>query len=80
MSGIDPSVVCHHLAVNPGIKPVLQRKRKIDKERKKAVDEEVKKLKDDRFIKEIKYPTSLPIPFWLRKLQESGECVWTTHI
>jgi hypothetical protein len=59
MPGIDPSVVCHHLAVNPGIKPVVQRRRKLGGERRKVVDEEVKKLKDAHFISEIKYPTWL---------------------
>jgi len=53
MPEIDPSVVSHHLAVSPGIKPVLQRKRKLGKERRKDVDDEVKKLKDARFISEI---------------------------
>jgi len=59
MPGIDPSVVCHHLAVNPNVKSVVQRKRKLGEERRKAVNEEVKKLVDARFISEIKYPTWL---------------------
>jgi hypothetical protein len=25
--GIDPSIVCHHLAVNPSVKPMVQRKK-----------------------------------------------------
>jgi hypothetical protein len=59
MPGIDPCVVCHHHAGNPGMKPAVQRKRKLGEERRKAVDEEVKKLKEARFISEIKYPTWL---------------------
>jgi hypothetical protein len=59
MPGIDPSVVCRHLAINHGVKPVVQRKRKLGEERRKTVDEEVKKLKDAHFISEIKYPTWL---------------------
>jgi hypothetical protein len=39
MPGIDPSVVCRHLAINHGVKPVVQRKRKLGEERRKAVDE-----------------------------------------
>ena len=56
MPGIDPSVVCHHLAINLSIKPLVQRKQNLGEERRKVVDEEVKKLADVRFISEIKYP------------------------
>ena len=42
MPGIIPDVVCHHLSVNPDVKLVVQRKRKLGEERKKDVDEEVK--------------------------------------
>jgi len=59
MPGIDISVACHHLAVKPSVKPVVQRKQKMGKEKRKAVHEEVKKLRDARFISEIKYPTCL---------------------
>jgi len=59
MPGIDPNVVCHHLAVNPAVKPVVQRKHKLGEERRNTVDKEVKKLKDACFISEIKYPTWL---------------------
>jgi hypothetical protein len=38
MPGIDLIVVCHHLAVNPRIKPVVQRKRKLGEDRRKIVD------------------------------------------
>jgi len=44
LPGIDPSIACHHLDVNPTVKPVVQRKRKMGEERRKAVDEEVKRL------------------------------------
>ena len=59
MPGIDPSIACHHLDVNPTVKPVVQRKRKMGEERRKTVDEEVKRLHEARFISEIKYPTWL---------------------
>jgi len=45
--------------INPNIKPVVQRKKKLGEKRRKDVDEEVKKLVDTRFISEIKYPTWL---------------------
>lgn len=57
MPGMDPDIACHHLSVKPGVKPVVQRKRKMGEERRKVVDDEVKKLVDARFISEIKYPT-----------------------
>jgi hypothetical protein len=59
MPGMDPDVACHHLSIKPGVKPVVQRKRKMGEERRKAVDDEVKKLVDAHFISEIKYPTWL---------------------
>ncbi|XP_024630277.1 uncharacterized protein [Medicago truncatula] len=59
MPGIDIEVACHHLAVRPSVKPVVQKKRKMGEEKRKAVDEEVKKLQEAHFISEIKYPTWL---------------------
>lgn len=59
MPGNDPDVACHHLSVNPNVKPVVQQKRKLGEERRKAIDEEVKKLVDACFISKIKYPTWL---------------------
>ena len=59
MPDIDPRIACHHLDVNPMVKPIVQRKRKMGEERRKAVDEEVKRLQEARFISEIKYPTWL---------------------
>jgi len=44
MLRIDPNIACHHLDVNPIVKPVVQRKRKMGEERRKAMDEEVKRL------------------------------------
>jgi len=67
MPGIDPSIVCHHLAINPSIKPVAQRKRKLGEERMKVVDEDVKKLANARFISEIKYPTWLANTILVKK-------------
>jgi len=67
MPRIDPSVACHHLAVNPTVKPVVQRKRKLGEERRKVVDEEVKRLQEARFISEIKYPAWLANTFLVKK-------------
>lgn len=70
MLAIDPSVVCHHLAINPSVKSVVQRKRKLGEERRKAVDEEVKKLVYARFISEIKYPTWVANNVLVKKANE----------
>ena len=70
MSGIDSSVVCHHLAV----KPVVQRKHKLGEERRKVLDEEVQKLKDARFINEIKYLT------WLANTVLVNKALWKWRI
>lgn len=67
MPGIDIKVACHHLAVNPSVKPVVQRKHKMGEEKRNAVDEEVKKLKEARFISEIKYPTWLANTVLMKK-------------
>ena len=75
MPGIDPNVACHHLVVNPTVKPVFQRKRKLGEERRKAVDEEVKRLQEARFISEIKYPTWLANTVLVKKIPENGEYV-----
>jgi len=81
MPGVDPSVACHHLAVNPTVKPVVQRKRKLGEERRKAVDEEVKRLQEPHFISEIKYPTWLENTVLVRKASEKWRmCVDYTDL
>jgi len=81
MPEIDHNVVCHHLAVSPGIKPVVQIKRKKGEERRKTVDEEVKKLRDARFISEIKYPTWLANTVLVKKaIGKWRMCVWIIQI
>jgi len=79
MPGIDPSIACHHLTINPNIKPVVQRKRKLGEERRKAMDEEVKKLVDVRFISEIKYPTWLVNTVLVKKSYRQVENVCGLH-
>jgi len=66
MPRIDPSIVCHHLAINPGIKPVAQRKRK---------------LADTRLISEIKYPTWLANTILVKKANGKWRmCVDYTYL
>lgn len=44
MPEIDPSVVCHHLSLDPAIKPIAQRKRNEFEEKRRPVKDEVRKL------------------------------------
>ncbi|XP_016193031.1 uncharacterized protein LOC107633958 [Arachis ipaensis] len=44
MSGIDPNVICHKLAIDRMIRPIAQKKRNLGAEKAKAALEEAKKL------------------------------------
>lgn len=52
---MDPSVICHTLALDPKAKLVAQRKRKLSEERRKLVAVETHKLVEAGFVQEIKY-------------------------
>jgi len=53
MPGIDPDFLCHHLTMDPQIRPVRQRRRNFNEERRQVVRKETEKLlKADR-IREI---------------------------
>ncbi|KAG7543894.1 Ribonuclease H domain [Arabidopsis thaliana x Arabidopsis arenosa] len=56
MPGIDPSIICHKLNVDPSFKPVKQKRRKLGVERAKAVNDEVDKLLRIGSIREVQYP------------------------
>ncbi|XP_022851304.1 uncharacterized protein LOC111373062 [Olea europaea var. sylvestris] len=56
MPGIDPEVAVHRLNVNPGAKPVKQRKRQFAPERREVIQEEIAKLLNAQFILEVQYP------------------------
>jgi BMFP domain-containing protein YqiC len=56
MPGIDPSVIVHRLNVNPGSRPIRQRRRTFAPERNQAIAEEASKLLAARFIREVDYP------------------------
>ncbi|XP_058783456.1 uncharacterized protein LOC131658141 [Vicia villosa] len=57
MPDINPNVMFHHLALDPGKKPVSQRKCKGGEEKIKAITEEVRKLLEAKFIKKISRAT-----------------------
>ncbi|KAG7564374.1 Integrase catalytic core [Arabidopsis suecica] len=56
MPGIDPSIICHELNVDPSFKTVKQKRRKLGVERAKAVNDEVDKLLKIGSIREVQYP------------------------
>ena len=56
MPSIDPDFLCHHLTMDPKVRPVCQRRRKLNEERRLVVQEETKKLLSAGHIKEIQYP------------------------
>lgn len=55
ISGIDPSVACHKLEVNPKAKLVRQKPRRLDPDRRDRVNEEVDCLLSVGFIKPAKF-------------------------
>jgi hypothetical protein len=59
MPGIDPSVACHQLTVDPGVSVVAQRLRKQSPEKSEAAEKAVKDLLEANFISEAKYITWL---------------------
>ena len=54
--GVDPSLICHHLNVNPSSIPKKQPPRRPSQEHASAVRDEVMKLKKAGAIKEAFYP------------------------
>ena len=56
MPGINTDFPCHHLTMDPKVRPVRQRRRKFNKERRLVVQEETKKLLSVGHIREIQYP------------------------
>ncbi|XP_057443900.1 uncharacterized protein LOC130736063 [Lotus japonicus] len=68
MPGIDPNFICHRLALNTGIKPVTQTRRRMGDEKEKAIQQEVNKLLAADFIREIKYPTWLANVVMVKKV------------
>jgi hypothetical protein len=59
MPGIEPSVPCHQLTVDPRVSAVAQRRRKQSPEKSEAVEKAVKDFLEANFISEAKYTTWL---------------------
>ena len=77
--GVDPSLICHHLNVNPSSIPKKQPPRRPSKEHDSAVRDEVTKLKRAGAIKEVFYPKWLANMVVVKKKTGSGESAWTSQ-
>lgn len=62
LPGIDPSVVCHRLHIDPAFNPIAQKARRTAPEKAKAVEKEVEKLLDAGSIREVQFPKWLSNP------------------
>ncbi|XP_013639687.1 PREDICTED: uncharacterized protein LOC106344944 [Brassica oleracea var. oleracea] len=62
MKGIDPAITTHELNVDPTVKPIRQKRRKLGPDRSKAVNEEVDRLLGAGSIAEVRYPEWLENP------------------
>nr|KYP76256.1 Retrovirus-related Pol polyprotein from transposon 17.6 [Cajanus cajan] len=67
MPGVDPDFMCHRLAIDPGAKPVIQKRRKFGEEKRKAIVKETNKLLMAGHVREIQYPTWLANVVMVRK-------------
>ena len=56
MPGIDPDFLCHRLAMDPQVRPIRQRRRKLNEEKRQAIKDETQKLLTAGHIREIQYP------------------------
>ena len=55
MLGVDPDFLCHHLTMDPQVRPVRQRRRKFNDERRQVIREETQRLLSVDHIREIQY-------------------------
>ncbi|XP_031101985.1 uncharacterized protein LOC116005890 [Ipomoea triloba] len=56
MPGVDRSVICHRLSIQPGSKPVKQKKRHLSSERREFVKKETATLLAVGHVREVLYP------------------------
>jgi len=53
--GIDPDFLCHRLTMDEKVRPVVQKRRRFNKERPLIIREETQKLLKADHIREIQY-------------------------
>jgi len=56
MPGINPDFLCHHLTMDPQVRPVDQRRRNFNDDRRWVIREETWKLLSAGHIRKIQYP------------------------
>jgi len=67
MTGISTEVISHDLNVDPTLKPVKQKRRKLGPDRAEAVNAKVVRLLKAGLIREVKYPEWLANPVVVKK-------------
>lgn len=67
MPGVDPSIICQRLSIDPKIKPVKQKANKKNAKQCQALCEEVDRLLRTDFIRETHYPDWLANPNLVKK-------------
>ena len=81
MSSIPSSIISHSLNINPVVRPIKQKKRKLGLERLIAVRQETSKLLKDDFISEVHYPDWLSNVVMVKKANEKWRmCVDITDL
>ena len=81
MLGLDPEVACHHLAIDPAAKAVVQRRRRQSPEKTEAAEKAVKDLMEANFISEARYSTWLSNVVLVKKNNGKwGMCVDYTDL
>jgi len=70
MPGIDPDFLCHRLTMDPKVRHVRQRQRKLNEERRQVIREEMRKLLSVGHIREIQYPEWLANVVLVKKANE----------
>ncbi|XP_071933287.1 uncharacterized protein [Coffea arabica] len=81
MPGIPTELAVHRLQVDPGVRPVKQKKRNLAPERKEVVRSEVGKLLEAKIVKEVYYPTWLANPVLVKKEEKAWRmCVDFTDL
>ena len=67
MLGVDPPIICHWLSINPEVKPVKQKPRKMSVKRCQALREEVDWLLRADSIRKTHYPEWHANPILVKK-------------
>lgn len=65
--GIDPTIICHELNVDPSHRLVNQKRRKLRPQRTRAVNDKVERLLGAGSIIDVKYPEWLANPIVVKK-------------